>query len=229
MFLGGKDVSGLALSVGNLNIKATDYVKLLGVYIDNQLKFDIHIESICKKANQKVRALFRIRKYLSENQTKSLCDAYVLSCFRYCPLIWMFSNKTLSGKITKVQKRCMHVIYSDSNLSGYELMKLYSVEPVHKMHLRFLLTEVYKSLHFLNPGFMQSYYVKKSLSFELRDPEKLVLPAAHTLKYGANTFLFRSIILWNSLPVTLKQSDSLASFKSALKASDIRCTCHLCL
>ena len=109
MFLGGKDVSGLALSVGNLNIKATDYVKLLGVYIDNQLKFDIHIESLCKKANQKVRALFRIRKYLSENQTKSLCDAYVLSCFRYCPLIWMFSNKTFSGKITKVQKNvvCM--------------------------------------------------------------------------------------------------------------------------
>ena len=229
MFLGANNVSGLSLSVGKSKVAANDYVKLLGVYIDNNLKFDVHIESLCKKANQKVRSLYRIRKYLSVNQTKTLCNAYVLSYFNYCPLIWMFSNKTLGTEISKVQKRCMHIIYFDNELSGSELMHLYNVEPVHRVHLRFLLTEVFKSLHYMNPGFMKSYFVRKSLYTELRDPNKLILPPARTTKYGTHSFLFRSIILWNSLPASLKKCETLFQFKRSLKAAEIRCTCHLCL
>lgn len=229
MFLGVDNIDGLSLSVGELTVFATNCVRLLGIDIDNRLKFDLHIQSLCKQANQKVRSLYRIRKYLSLNQTETLCNAYVLSYFKYCPIIWMFSNKTLGNEVNKVQKRCMHVIYFDSELSGSELMLLHNAEPVHRIHLRTLLTEVFKSLHSLNPGFMKPYFERKCLSTELRDPEKLVLPAARTTKYGTHSFLFRSIILWNSLPSSIKKSNSLFQFKRLLKASEFSCTCHLCL
>ena len=39
-------------------------LKLLGVTIDSKLNFDSHVKNICKKANQKSRALIRIRKYM---------------------------------------------------------------------------------------------------------------------------------------------------------------------
>ena len=50
---------------------------------------------------------------------------------------------------------------------------------------------------------MQSYYVKKSIWSRTIGSSC----CAH-FKYGVNTFYFRSIILWNSLPATLKQSKS---------------------
>ena len=63
----------------------------------------------------------------------------------------------------------MHGIYFDSELSGSELMLLHDAEPIHRMHLRALLTEVFKSLYSLNPGFMKQYFERKCLSIELRE------------------------------------------------------------
>ena len=39
-------------------------VKLLGITIDNELKFDEHLTNICIKANRKLTVLTRMRKYL---------------------------------------------------------------------------------------------------------------------------------------------------------------------
>ena len=82
--------ANLSLSVGNIEIKSVDIVKLLGVKIDSKLSFIPHVRDICKKSNQKLRALRRARNLLSEDQAKLLVNAYILSPFNYCPLVWMF-------------------------------------------------------------------------------------------------------------------------------------------
>ena len=41
---------------GNSNL-GKNQVKLLGITIENELKFDDHITKICRKANSKLRAL----------------------------------------------------------------------------------------------------------------------------------------------------------------------------
>ena len=38
--------------------------KLIGITIDNNLKFDKHASNICSKANRKLRALTRVAKFL---------------------------------------------------------------------------------------------------------------------------------------------------------------------
>ena len=42
-----------------------NHFKLLGITIDNELKFDDHITKICRKANSKLSALSRLAIYLS--------------------------------------------------------------------------------------------------------------------------------------------------------------------
>ena len=41
--------------------------KLLGVIVDKKLKFDKHIENLCKKASAKVTALSRLIKIVPTN------------------------------------------------------------------------------------------------------------------------------------------------------------------
>ena len=77
-------------------------VKLLGVTWD----FKSLIEYICCKANNKIRALFRVSQFLTLAQVKILADTYVLSYFRYCLIIWMFSGKCSNGLIVKSHYRC---------------------------------------------------------------------------------------------------------------------------
>ena len=67
----------------------TRTVKLLGITIDNDLKFDEHLNNVCLKANRKLSALMRKRKYLDFNKTRILFKGFFESHFKYCPLTWI--------------------------------------------------------------------------------------------------------------------------------------------
>ena len=86
LFVGCGD-NPILLDINGITIPSSLSVKLLGVTIDNQLNFSHHIKDMCSKANQKIGALLRIRQFLDEFQAYTLCESYILSCFRYCPLM----------------------------------------------------------------------------------------------------------------------------------------------
>ena len=61
--------------------------KILGVIIDNKLRFKSHVKNLCKKASQKVWALSRLINYLNDSDKKMLFNALIKSRFSYCPLV----------------------------------------------------------------------------------------------------------------------------------------------
>ena len=61
--------------------------KILGVIIDNELKFDPHIRSMCKKAAQKLRVLNKVSSLLDPKKQILVFNAVMKSHFNYCPLI----------------------------------------------------------------------------------------------------------------------------------------------
>ena len=71
-------------------IKSSSTVELLSITLDKNLNIKSHIKNICYKANNKIKALFRFRSFLTLEQAKVLAEAYILSNFRYWPLVWIF-------------------------------------------------------------------------------------------------------------------------------------------
>ena len=67
--------------VCNNTIESTSSVKLLGIEIDNKLKFDKHVEGVCNKASQKTYALARLCSPMNFQQRKLLMNAFVTSQF----------------------------------------------------------------------------------------------------------------------------------------------------
>ena len=102
MFLGSKiDNSKITFAIENKQIKCKREIKLLEITNDEKLTFTRHITNICSLANNRLRALTRKRRILSTEQTKYLSEAYIMSAFKYCPLIWKFCNKTSNNQIKK--------------------------------------------------------------------------------------------------------------------------------
>ena len=61
-------------------IKSSSQVELLSITLDKNLNFKSHIENICCKANNKIKALFRIRSFLTLEQAKVLAEAiYIIA------------------------------------------------------------------------------------------------------------------------------------------------------
>ena len=46
--------------INHIQIENNTSEKLLGVTIDSDLKFDIHVKNLCKKTTQKLNALIKI-------------------------------------------------------------------------------------------------------------------------------------------------------------------------
>ena len=52
------------LTIDNNDIESTKSVKLLGITIDDRLRFDQHISNLCSKAAMQLNALGRLKKYM---------------------------------------------------------------------------------------------------------------------------------------------------------------------
>ena len=52
------------IQIANTTIKCSQSEKMLGIILDNQLKFDKHVENICQKASRKLNALARVTNYM---------------------------------------------------------------------------------------------------------------------------------------------------------------------
>ena len=124
MILGKCVTNQLSLFINGIKIERTSEVVLLGITIDDQLTFKTHIEYICRMAKYKLRALQRIRNYLSTEKARLLATAFINSQFYYAPLIWMFAGKTLISKVQKIHFRTLQVVYNTYEKSYNELLIL---------------------------------------------------------------------------------------------------------
>ena len=83
--------------IGELDVKDSKEVKLLGVKIDGKLSFENHVSSLCKKASQKLHALQRVVNFMDLAKRKSLMKAFITTQFNYCPFIWIFHSRKLNN------------------------------------------------------------------------------------------------------------------------------------
>ena len=222
MFL-GCNVNNFQIKIGNSIVHSTNKVTLLGVKIDNKLTFDDHIDEICKKANYKINALLRLRKYLEPKHAGMLCDSYVMAVFNYCPLIWMFCTRYARNIINSTLNRARRVVENDKTINVKS-----KVTSIHTKNLKLMLMEVYKSINKLNPEFMWDMFNSKSVGYNLRCGKVLKLPEFRSQK-GQNNFDFRAIMAWNHLPSKIKEAETLSNFKELLINFDtIYCQCKCC-
>ena len=199
MMLSKKSYQHQKLSVNTFTIDESDEVKLLGLTIDNELNFSKHIDKLCGNAQYKLHALRRIRKYLSLEKAKMLGNSFIDSQFNYAALIWMFCRKGLYLKMQKIHHKTLKAIYQ-SYKTYEELLELSETVSIHQRHLRFLVSEVYKSTSYLNPKFMCSFFTHKEIPYNLSKGQVLSLPPARSTYYGTNSVDFRRSLIWNNLP-----------------------------
>ena len=216
MILGPSDDKCFILKINAIEIRNTSEVELLGLTIDHKLKFDAHIDKLCKTARFKLHALRRIRKLVTLEQAKLLANSFVNTQFGYAPLIWMFTSKNSMLKINKIHRRTLRVVYDDYNSTYEELLASHNDISIHQKHLKHLAIEVYKSLTNLNPEFMWPFFKNKSIPYNLRNGNICILPLARASHYGINSVQFRGRLLWNNLPTSVKEIVSVKEFKQKL-------------
>ena len=125
---------------------------LLGINLDSELKFEDHVNFICKKASQKLYALARIALFMDLKQRRHIMKAFVESQFGYCSLIWMFYSRGFDNKINRIHERALRITYKDKTSTFQELLEKDNSVSIHYRNIQKLAIEIYKSLHGFSPS-----------------------------------------------------------------------------
>ena len=149
-------------------IKMEKNVTLLGVQIDENLKFDAHIDKICKKTANTLNSLKRLARYMGDREKKIIMNSFILCHFKYCPLIWILCGKGSQDKLEKINERALRLAYSDYSSSYKDLLANSKETTIHVQSVRNLALEAYETLNNLNPVFMKNYFVLKTTGHNLR-------------------------------------------------------------
>ena len=142
MFLGLNIHRGLRLNIGGNKISATDCGKLLGVEIDNKLKFDKHIKILCSKVNKNINAFSILHTYISRDQALLICNEVILSNFIYCPFVLMLCDKSANKEIDRTHNRVLRMLYEDYECSFEILLTRCSSVCIHVKNLKKLMIEI---------------------------------------------------------------------------------------
>ena len=215
--------------IGDDQIWESRTVKLLGITIDNELKFDEYISNVCKKGQRKLTVLTRIKKYLDFNKLRHLFKTFFDSQFKYCPLTWMFHSRTTSNKINKLHERALRLVYGDYGSTFEELLEKDNSFTVHHCNIQTLCIELYNVFTEQSQTIFSDLFERKNISYSLRSQPDFFIPQVKTVYKGSNSLRYFGPIIWSLIPKKIKSCDTLASFISNIRQwRPDACPCRIC-
>ena len=72
-----------------------------------------HIANLCKNAASQLNVLKRLSRSMGHMERKFIMQAFILSNFNYCALIWHFCSKSNTAKIEKIHERALRLVLDD--------------------------------------------------------------------------------------------------------------------
>ena len=202
---------------------------LLGITIDKELKFDDHVNNLCKKACQKLNALARIAPFMNIEKKRIIMKAFIEPQFGYCPLIWMFHSRSLNNKINRIHDRALRITHNDKSSSFQDLLKKDNSVSIHHRNIRTLATEIFKFLQGLSPPILNEVFAERNFNYNLRGNNLLIRRRVMSVRYGTETVSFVGPKIWDILPNEIKNSETLHKFKAKIKSwIPADCPCRLC-
>ena len=132
----------LSLMIDGAPVAQVSSTKSLGVHIDQNLSWNVHIENLCKKISSGIGALKRMRSsFLFHTRLSDQSSASL----DYCNSVWGSCSKTLANKLQKLQNRTARILTHSMMPTSWLDKTSNSQRSIHKAVI------IYKSLNGLAP------------------------------------------------------------------------------
>lgn len=211
----------------------------LGLQISNDLRWSVHINNVCKKANATLGFIRRNLRNVPEKCRKTAYIALVRSVMEYGATIW---NPYLKGdidKLERIQNRATRFIKKDyrTRTPGAitNFKKQLELDTLEERRISLRLILMYKVVEGLVPAMPTNQFVnfkrqKRTIRAKqytdcvttnivekhiCNNTKGLVIPSSKTQAYE-HSFFVETTIQWNHLPDSVVHADSVEGFKTAL-------------
>ncbi len=212
------------IRAGEASIHPSRSVKNLGLRFDNYMPFDVHVTEMSKKVFGTLMYINYIQGLLSKKARLIAVETLALSHINYGITIWSITNITQLKWVQKLQNFAAKVPVGGASKIDHATPILNKLE-----WLSIRQKVIYK--HFLTPFKIMNNQLPSCLfcfplfcfpqarnvnSINTRQQNQLHIPKTKT-GTGSRSITVRGPQLWNNLPSTDKECNSLHALKAKLK------------
>ena len=145
----------------------------------------------------------------------------VESQFKYCLLIWMFHSRYTNNKINRLHERALQIVYNNYESSFEQLLVKDRSFCVHHQSIHRLMIEIFKVLNNVTDNVYNHLFVRSSHVVSLQYQPELIVSSVNSALKMTNSLRYFGSIIWNSLPVEIRKSETLSGFKLDLIGNQI--------
>ena len=211
------------LELDGLSIPQVRCTKLLGLWVDDQLRWNDHVNKLILKLKCKIHLLKRGKNFLTPQAKRILYHAQIQSNLSYGLVCWGNMIDEISiNRIRKIQNACVRLIDPNKSLernyADYKILTIHQLIWIEnakiwwKFHKGLLPTKLGENMKL--DQFKKS--LMKTHKYATRRKAELNIPKAQHKKYR-NSFLINGLKDYQSLPSDIKNSEKLGQLVNLCK------------
>ena len=207
------------LKLGNNTIKSTNNIKFLGVFVDQDLKFNHHVKYISSKISRSIGVLYKLSKFLPSEILHMLYMTMIHPYLAYALENYHSTHKYITNGLFLLQKRACRIInklsYLDHTSSAFAGSSILKLVDLYKYRIGIYMHRILFSS--LDSNFKNALRpLAESHSYNTRNINSFELPL-YRKSMTQFSVHYVAVKLWNDLPIELRSCLSLDRFKREYK------------
>jgi len=205
----------LNIRIDGEQIETVNHTKFLGLILDNDLSWKLHLAHLSKKLSKSIGILSRARRFLNKSTLRQLYYSFLYPYLTYCNIIWGNASQSALWPIFRTQKRAIRIIDNirrrDSTKLTFKNLKILRLPDIYTFSV---LLFVYKYKNKLLPNIFDNFYTMNSEIHRhaTRYAGHLRVPVAKTKL--ASTFIKKTgVSIWNQFSDKLDLKSKIGLFK----------------
>ena len=215
-----KPMPDFKIEIDNKHIEQVDTTKFLGILIDNNLTWKAHTSHITKIVSKYNGIIRKVRPFLNSESLHTLYNTLILPYLTYCTIVWGDKNNSNLNSLFITQKKivrtCTNSLWLVHTTPLFISLKKLKIFDIYSYQLA---THMYRYHHdLLPPGLPNNHFPTQANihDYNTRQANDLHVDPTNT-KLAQNNIKTQGPLTWNKLNIKIKNSPSLASFKTNLK------------
>jgi hypothetical protein len=212
-------ISSALLSFSGSLLSPSDSARNLGVIFDSNLSLSKQISSVCQRSYHSIRLLRQIRSSLDLKTAILVANSLTSSNLDYCNSLYHSLPNSSLHRLQLVQNSLARAVLG-LKFHDHISPALHSLHwlPVHKRIEFKICLLTYKSLYNSAPAYLADLLNPYNPSRKLRSSNASLLSVPFVKSCaGCRSFSYSAPTLWNSLPLHVRLSPTLLSFRASLK------------
>jgi len=213
------DVNNNQLVINNTQIEQVSSFKQLGLFLDDKMTWETHINHIVLKATKKIGLLWRVSLNFPRICAENIYTTTILPTLDYGCSVYDSLSRRLTDRLEAVQRRAAVACTRAFNRTPTtNLLSELGWPTLESRRQYFRLVQLYRMHNNHVPEYVTSLLPPTGYNERpTRYPNNYINPRSRTQK-RQGSFIPRTVKDWNNLDNSTKAAQTLASFKCQMKS-----------